>query len=789
MALDSIRNKLKTASGGLAQASTEELAAQAGLPAQPITPAGVSSLGASPNQSKMAGSSAQKTSALRASIKGQNDLSTRLREEQARTSQTAGEKSEVEGAAQAQHLGDLQSRVQQLATDKLHAGLGAASTKINTKTLDTTQISDNETKLLVDTLKQNPSDQVTLGKLAQKLHPGQPVTQEDIDKLVGTTTNQAAGQQVAANTSTSIKAAELPTEIQSEIKKFIPGLDISNLSLEDIQREIQSEIDTEYNKTAHEEHKLSDPYVGAAERAEARKNLRDMGATGIAAAESSTDQLADKIANADTVKFNGQDVPVSQLLASDHVAGLVANYLADPDSGENKQLAKNEPELIKLVNDFKPLMEHAVAGLSSGVVDSAKLHQKNQNLASVELGNGASMKLSDEVMKAIDPSWGQVTGQASVASHSPILQWMNNPAIGVQDKQALNDILNKHPELTAELAKMNAADLTKLASGPGKATFQENVKEAELIDKLDSTAIYPDSVAQVFGLKNQDELQANLDKLSAQANMNQAGPQLLHDLLARGIKASLGPGGKLVVDWKATTDLLKNTKPGDLKSLITKSPATAGTAQILEEVKKIPPAVQIVASAAPDGKIDSAGEYKKLTAQLFPVLTSGKAPDFKKISDFMKTPAYVTLTPANKADIANQASNYAVKDEVNYLGKLFPNVKGAGLDQVLAGIKKLPPSQDTVDQLNKAIKTAEADRDNPSNKLVDKTYEHTIRQALVAAEKEVEAAVAKQKAAASKKVGVAAGILYDETPAQIAARKKAAKELVPTSSGLFDNIR
>ena len=120
----SVRQRLRLSGGGLAETSVEEIAKLTGRAAAPTSPLEGKVIGGNEDQSKMLGTPAQKISALRTTLQGEQDLSTRLRREQVRREATTGEAEAMKEVGRLQQLGDLESRVEQLAEQALLTGAG-----------------------------------------------------------------------------------------------------------------------------------------------------------------------------------------------------------------------------------------------------------------------------------------------------------------------------------------------------------------------------------------------------------------------------------------------------------------------------------------------------------------------------------------------------------------------------------------------------------------------------------------------------------------------------------------
>lgn len=720
---------IKSKSGQLAKTSTEELAKQTGLPAQLTTPVGNAVLGANPHQAKMAGTPNQKTSALRQSIQGTQDLDTATREKQARNIATTSEQSEVNKSQGLQGLGGLQDRVNDIAKTKLAAGAKAAASSPAALTTATSTIAGMPE--LVNKLKANPQDQATLASIAQLLHPGQALTPDEVSHLVSTDTAAGIAQKVDNN----VKASELPGDVQANIKKALPGADLNNMTIEQLQDAIQQEIDAEMSQVSDINQKMGSVYTGEAERGAALSDARDLGAVGVTSAENQAQSVNQQIQQGDTITFMGKQVPLSTFLSDDNIANVVRDFITNPNSDTNKQLAEQNPDFTKFVSQYKDTLEAAVKDLAGGVAEQQKTVASNAALKKVDLGDGMSGELSDDLMKAIFPDWGKVTGKAFDANQSPLLNVLRHNNIPAGDRKSFINLMNDHPEFAAELSKLPAQDLERAMKGDGQANLQSNVKTAEALKGLDAAS--PDLVklSNTLGFKDFNDMKSNIEQSIALASHSGNRDKVIADLKRKGIAFTVAKSGQVLIDAAATIKGLKSKAPGTVLSMVNQQSAAQGGKKIADTVSKAPELSKKMASAAPDGRVDSALEVDKL-------FNSGKvtgADGLKDITQFVKSGEYQSLPAASKKLISDKAAKFAEQDEGEYLSKQFNLPKGTSLSVALNKISNMPATTDVLNLLNKAEKQAAADRD--ANPLADKTYEHSIRKKLEALRDKVEAKV------------------------------------------------
>lgn len=509
---------------GLAQSSSEELnslTAQAERPGAPISPMESSVIGASPDVAKMAGTPAQKTSALRFAIQQSKNLSDQQRTAQQRGA-TSDEQGQVAKAEQAQKLGGLQGRVQALTSQLLTQAQGQAGTaqmQVNPETLNQfPPESQAEATELLNKLGSNTATNQDILRLNQLLGKTSQADMLNADQIkanfmpaasaIGTNIAQATPDQVSVSQidPTTLGFADM-NELASTLG--IPPEELGDLSLQDLQKQAQEMFTKEFTKVSSLEAKANDVNLGPAERAEARKELRDLGAVGVREAESATDKLADQIANADEVKFNNETMPIKDMLSDEFISGVVARYINSDDIDPFKdELKANEPELVDWIESNKAALEMAAKNVDEDVQRFAEIQQNNNNFKNVNGGE----PLSDNIMKAVIPDWGSLRAEEYNISEMPsFIQALHSetadPA-GQANLRAAVDTLNQtSPDLVKQLAQMSQQNLADfgltVAPDPQDPRYQKwqqyqsYLKDYQGIQAMDQN---PDSIAKaVFG--------------------------------------------------------------------------------------------------------------------------------------------------------------------------------------------------------------------------------------------------------------------------------------------------
>lgn len=555
---DSLR-KLLNVDGQLATTSLAGAQEMTGQQQAPTSPAQAAAIGASPDAAKMAGTGAQKAGALN----GAQTLQQTMTLNQPRTQATDQEKQQLSGAQNAQALQGLGQQVQGLANQDIQKAVTAATQQAGAGPVSTAGAA-NQPQAVQDALakiSKNPQDTQALADLSNQL--GHQVTQDELTQLMGGTAGIGSAA-VGANVKQNLTTSQLPPQMLSQASQLL-GQDVSKLTVPQLIDQINQEVQKDYGQVNDLNNRLNDPSLGAAERAEIRSQLRDMGAVGVRAAESTTEKIADDLQKNETVKFNGSDVPLNQLLSSDYVAGLVQNYLSDPSSDASKQLKQQEPDLAKLIDQYQPVLQAAVSGLGAGVGQFAAIQQKNQQLANIDLGNGQKTQISDDIMKKLVPSWGQMTGQPINPSSQGVVAYLNSTGAASTDKKTATDNLNAistaNPDFVTQMQGWSVQQAQNaLVTNADKTTAALNQYSA--LKKIDPVNYTTDEVANLFGFGSSTDMQKQV--LDA-AHRRASG--LFGDIPTPG-QSGIIANAKGEIDWGKTLQNVRSKTPQDLASLV-----------------------------------------------------------------------------------------------------------------------------------------------------------------------------------------------------------------------------
>lgn len=488
---------------GLAETSLEELSKQTGRTAPPTSPLEASVIGGNEDASKMSGTPQQKTSALRQAIRGggegAQDLQTTLRRQDVRRQATAEEEKKREAMGKLQNLGSLDSRVDAIVDAKMKEGLDA------TKEMDLEYADDvtDEEKVLLDRIKANPEDTaavVELNELRGITDPAQMMSADELMSMFDPTKGLAEALSTSISDSIQTGALDFADMGFTGGAGEVAGLlgisedELGNMSIQQMVDSVNAQIQDEYNQIGNLQQEANDPFLGAAERAEARKQLREMGAVGIRSAESDIDKMADEIAEANTITFMGEDKTIEEVLGDEHLEGVAALYFSDPEYA--KKLKEQEPEMAAFLDKHHKIMEDAVSEVGEAAKAAAQTNQDNQDMDTY-----GGVALDDNLMSSLIDNWGEMSSEPY--QRPPFLQAVNSMNQGKQREIVtnINNLAKDYPNITEEIKNLNSHDIRRLGldgSNPEALNdFKQYMQTNKLIEEFNRTGWTEEGVLEL----------------------------------------------------------------------------------------------------------------------------------------------------------------------------------------------------------------------------------------------------------------------------------------------------
>ena len=530
----------------LVNESVTQQAQRQGVPvAGTVSPQAAADMGATQDQAKMAGSSAQLQNVERLAVRPSFGQAQIEEMKKTRTEKTGQEK---QREAQAQALGQFGDRiagvVKQAMSRQVPASAGTVAASLDDtkwKALGLDQAKADSLKPAVIAALAGTANQEQLAQIANTL-PGLSASSTAaeitaaVNNLRQTPTNAIVTntQQVLPNQITVAQLSD--TDIQAlgfnskqELANAL-GLDPSEIdskSMDQLQAAAQSLQGQDYSTVKQLQEAANDPTLSPAAREEARAVLRQMGTAGVRATEADYAKLNQQIQAGDVVELDGKQMQISELLSDEGISAAVKAYLADPKYAA--QLRAISPELADFIDKNKQALTDASNQLSKEVEELAKTRADNAKLAKSEDGIPISEDFNQLVYGA---DWNKFRGTALVPSNAhKILQNTNYPQSFRQDYAAiLADLSKSNPELAKQFANYSYEDLVKSGlNDPAKMTAYKRY-----LTEVNSYKKNPDpvsAISQLFPTLNDTGGLNDLIKQAAQINRAGLGSPVASKIL------------------------------------------------------------------------------------------------------------------------------------------------------------------------------------------------------------------------------------------------------------------
>jgi hypothetical protein len=586
---------------------------QAGLASPPITPGGADALGVSPDVSKMAGTPAQKKSALEQASQGltQPTLQETLRLRD-NTKETSGKKL-LEGlvssqkATQLEGLGAATDRVSQLinaeinktgqATQPATVGLKPKEQVQQTLDIDPSKI-DAAYAALSAVFAPGISEEVRqkavvdFNNAAGRINStfiGYEALQQTLQEDAKVTAQAGAAAIVDADAITvgkllSEKMLPYTLEDLSELLNLAPA-DVEKLTPEGLLSQIEAVKDLEFSQGQNLASNVAP--LGAAERQLAFQERAKMGSTGVASAEMEVGRLVQDVENLGTVMFNGQEYDFRTLLADDKLSQVITDYARmlgndvvpnESDTGW-QSFKKSEPGLADFILNYRKglfAVSDEVKGASTAVKTNLDARKAIGKI-------GPNLNLDDKVVEAFygADELNKVTGET--LQDVGIIRAIKSLPAQVQGVAVANlNKLAENPELAAQLKGLTPEQAAQLGLDRDMLTadtaigrwyrankFQSELKRARRSDGSFDVDL---ALQTVFGDASRDSMS---QALAQSATADIFGDPLLSEdvlnLLDRNRDGALDSDAdltkQLTQTYPATTsglnilDVLKGTTP------------------------------------------------------------------------------------------------------------------------------------------------------------------------------------------------------------------------------------
>lgn len=476
----------------MSESGIQEEAKQLGMQAPPTSPLGGAGMGSSPDQAKMLGDGRQKAAAFKMAVEPSQSLQTAQRRDTGIRQATQGEQQAAQKSQALQALDTItSSRVKNLVS----AEIAAASPEITQSTALT--VKEDAPPAYLDklsTIAAEPTSAAgrqSLVDLANQLREEDPskspeLIEQEISDMLG---GADLGGAVAESLST-IMVVGSPENLGLEPTEYdevaaalgITSEQLADMQLSELSEKLEGLERDEMQRTQELQDLATNPNVSAAARQEARRELRELGASGVRATEEDLEQLVDQVEAGQTVSFGGQDYTVDELLSEDTLSQLVSDYLSDEEFAA--KLTESEPEFAAFIEQNKAVLEDATDELDQAGESFVDIQNYNSTIANI---SDDLPDLPDEAMKIfVGDSWGEF--QPNKMEIPSIIKVLRSPRLSSDAKANLVRVINEvknSPYILKEISKLSRKDLNKLGLSEGNtgviskwANAQKSVKGA-----------------------------------------------------------------------------------------------------------------------------------------------------------------------------------------------------------------------------------------------------------------------------------------------------------------------
>jgi hypothetical protein len=431
---------LKKTGRGLFE-TLKEASDSSGQLSSPTSPLTAKTVGANPDQAKMAGTPAQESRAQRDIASGMN-LRDTLRTDQGEKQLGAGEAEKEERAkGLSPNLTGLHDRLQALS---LKMQSDAANGPVAPPKVTVTQVApllssgnaDEATGAinnLINKTSSNPMEDAatvakSLGLSPPKDQASVPTFLQSVEEsLKKILPDQATVIKDAISSSIGdydkITLSDVFNSDPSGAKQFLGSLsdlsfslgmpveEVGKLSIPQLKSKMEEVGAKDFGYVGDLQRKINDPYTSSPEREAALRELRRLGAAGVRASEADFRNVRKSLN--DRVTFNGKEMSLEEALSDANISSSIDSYLKGDDNYKAEFL-KNNPGLAQAIEKHKTALEAASKNLSD---ETKKLGEKS--VATRGAATIRGVELPDSVMKVLIPAWGsygaEVTPEARTA--------------------------------------------------------------------------------------------------------------------------------------------------------------------------------------------------------------------------------------------------------------------------------------------------------------------------------------------------------------------------------------
>jgi hypothetical protein len=288
---------------------------------------------------------------------------------------------------------------------------------------------------------------------------------------------------------TIIDELQLTTD---ELQQIL-GDDWVNLTPEQIGEEVEKTRDAVLANRERIEAQLADPNLPPQTRASLLDELQRMGATGMIQVEAEAVEAQRRAADSGKIMIGGEVQDVANLLQDEEIKDSVVDYLYDPDSPENQEWAKMNPEFAAWVSRELDSLNVTKDVLEQNLSNFEGIQKSNENFVTSNLSDKGGI-LDPDIMKAL--GYGDQAFEVTEygADDDPVYNMLSNLANKKQTAEAVGILNDLPPSQVAQLKGLPPEKLKELLTNPDKmnefatmAKMKEewaNISNSNDVDKM-----------------------------------------------------------------------------------------------------------------------------------------------------------------------------------------------------------------------------------------------------------------------------------------------------------------
>ena len=465
--------------------------------------------GGSPDTAKMAGTPAQTKSAIRTAVEGSDYLQDYLRRggAQAQEGESAAEAGIKASAATISQVGQLSQALPDIIARRF-ADVPTAGTLEVVADLDLGEDGDAlKNKIMTAPASLTNADFLKIANALEIETTGNFAEEVKSILKIG---DDTLAEKVASDIAGEIRMSELTTDELSQmgfasVEELADALeidpeDVGDLSLNQVQNQIESLQADMFDRAAEARDILNDPNSTAAQKSAAKNALARYSQLGIEDVEVQVANIQRQIEKGQTITFNGELTTVEDLLDSSKMEIKVMEALSDPE--KMQELKDNEPGLHGLIQSHQALFKDLVGEVDEGVQNFIEINDYNAELA--KPSEDLDSAFTADEMNAILGVDDYGTLSAEKYTDNGILSYLKDTNIDTQQKQALQSMIKAsataHPELMTQLRGLKPKEISALglidnaAVGNYLSKYAENkrMRSLNLDNKADRDSFFQD---------------------------------------------------------------------------------------------------------------------------------------------------------------------------------------------------------------------------------------------------------------------------------------------------------